>query len=391
MPKYLAHLNNKAITTMKVLIIGSQAKSLINFRGPLIEEIVRKNHQVIAMAPIDEDYQRVSLWLSERGVELKPYFIQRNGLSIFGDLRTYFDLKKQFNEISPDKVLSYFIKPNIWGGLAFRKNRTSSFYSLIEGLGIIFNENNKERKTLPAIRKLIISQLYKISMKKAKKVIFLNSDDINEFVSQQLLPIEKVEHINGIGLDLDYFSYQPMPLGELKFIMIGRLLKSKGFFEYIEAAKVVKKLYPEIIFNILGPKDTSPDAIPISEIEKHHNSGLINYLGETNDVRPHIANSHIFVLPSYYGEGLPRTIMEAMSIGRPILTTQNVGCRETVENGKNGFLVPKYDVNSLAERMIWFIENNHLIENMGLHSRKMAVEKYDVNKINKEIMDIMEL
>jgi glycosyltransferase involved in cell wall biosynthesis len=175
------------------------------------------------------------------------------------------------------------------------------------------------------------------------------------------------------------------------FLLIARLLHEKGIREYAQAARKVKKRYPDAVFNLLGPADPSPDGVPLEEVQKWHDQGVIRYLGATNDVRPHLSVCHIYVLPSYYGEGLPRTIIEAMATGRPILTTDNVGCRETVIPGENGFLVPVRDVDALAERMIWFIEHREEWERMGRRSREMAEERFDVRIINRELMGIMGL
>ena len=153
---------------------------------------------------------------------------------------------------------------------------------------------------------------------------------------------------------------------------------------------MVKISFPDVVFQLVGPEDPSPDGIPLSEIQEWHNKGWIEYCGVIDDVRPFLNDCSVFVLPSYH-EGMPRTVLEAMSVGRPILTTDVPGCRETVLPGKNGFLVPKGDVEKLAERMIWFIENRDQWEKMGTKSRKLAEENFDVHQVNKELMNIMKL
>ncbi len=184
------------------------------------------------------------------------------------------------------------------------------------------------------------------------------------------------------------YPLTPLPAGPAHFLLIARLLGEKGIREFCEAAKQVKSTYPEAKFSIVRPEDPSPDGIPIEEIESWHKSGTVCYHGATSDVRPFLNDCHIYTLPSYH-EGMPRTVLEAMAMGRPILTTDVVGCRETVEQGVNGFLVPNADSDALAERMIWFIENRDQWQAMGDASRKIVEDKFDVHKVNAEMLRIM--
>ena len=258
---------------------------------------------------------------------------------------------------------------------------------MIEGLGFAFQHTDIRRKAIGALVKI----LYKTSLKRARKVIFLNPDNQRTMIDRGIITAKKTTRINGIGVNLDQFSYETINLTPPPtFLCIARLLKEKGLREYANAARKVKKQFPDAVFQLLGPEDPSPDGIPFSEIKAWHTEGTIQYLGETNDVRPFLKNCHVYVLPSYH-EGLPRTVIEAMAIGRPILTTTATGCKETVIENKNGFLVPVRNADALAERMIWFIEHRDQWEIMGRCSRQMAEEKFDVQKINKEIMTIMGL
>ena len=178
------------------------------------------------------------------------------------------------------------------------------------------------------------------------------------------------------------------PKGTIHFLCISRLLTEKGLREYAAAAKIVKKKFPSVVFNLVGAEDTSLDAIPLDEVNRW--SDYINYKGSTMDVRSHIKNAHVYVLPSYH-EGIPRSTLEAMSMGRAVITTDATGCKETVENGINGFKVSVRSINELAEKMIWFIEHPEQIELMGIESRRIVVEKFDVHKVNKKMLNIMDL
>jgi len=368
---------------MKVIIIGALPESLLNFRGELIKSLSERT-EVVAMAECEK--AEVVAKLNTLNVAFNAFPIQRNGLNPIIDFKTWHSLRSTFQIIKPKIILAYTIKPIIWGGLASRVTPNVRFYALVTGLGFAFQKGNWKRNFLTKL----VSSLYKSSLKNADKVIFQNPDNLNEFVSRGIIPKEKCEIVNGSGVDIQHFSYSSFPKSSPTFLTIGRLLGEKGFREYAEAAKIVKAQYPEASFQLLGPEDPSPDGIPIKEVNQWDSNGVIQYLGSTNDVLPYLQNCHIYVLPSYH-EGMPRTVLEAMSVGRPILTTDVPGCRETVITGENGYLIPKADANALAERMIWFIENSDQWERMGKRSRELAEEKYDVHKVNAKLMEIMGL
>jgi len=222
-------------------------------------------------------------------------------------------------------------------------------------------------------------------------VIFQNEDNRQLFVSRRIVPIGKTEVVNGSGVNIDYFSYSPLEISQpIRFLCIARLLGEKGLREYVKAAEIVKRKYPQAEFVLIGSEDSSPNGIPIDEVKSWSASGIVNYQGSVLDVRPLIERSHIFVLPSYH-EGLPRSTIEAMSVGRPIITTTAVGCRETVEDGVNGFKVAVADAKALAEKMIWFIEHPDKVEVMGLSSRRIVEAKFDVHNVNARMLEIMGL
>ena len=369
---------------MKIIILGTDPSYLLNFRGELIHLINKNNHEVIGMClPPTLNIERD---LNQLGAKLNPYFIERNSLNPISDIKTFLYLRKTFKEINPDIILAYTIKPIIWGGLAARAAPNATTYAMVEGLGFVFQQKSRLRSVLKAL----IVNLYKIALKRSPAVIFLNNDNLNEFISNNIIPRKKAKLINGIGVNLQHYTSKDQPTGMTIFLTIGRLLGEKGFREYAQAAQIVKAQYPETIFQLLGHEDPSPDGIPMNEVKGWHQCGYLEYLGTTTDVRPYLEQCHVFVLPSYH-EGLPRTTMEAMATGRPILTTDVPGCRETVISGENGYLVPKANAEALAERMIWFIENHDQCKRMGKRSRELAEDRYDVHKINKQLMEIMGL
>lgn len=367
-----------------IIVIGSLASSLINFRGELIKCISKKNHHVIGMASFSEKETVDSL--KKMGVVFFSYPVIRSSLNPINDLMTWKSLRQTFKELQPNIILAYTIKPVIWGGLASNILPDTRFYALITGLGFAFQGKTLKRKLLSKL----VTVLYRTALKNAERVIFQNPDNLNEFVQRGIVPPEKCAVINGSGVDISRYTYTSLPNEPTTFLTIGRLLSEKGFREYSQAAQIVKARYPEATFQLLGPEDPSPDGIPLSEVQHWHQQGWLEYLGSTHDVRPYLQNCHIYVLPSYH-EGMPRTVLEAMATGRPILTTDVSGCRETVIPGENGYLVPKANAQALAERMIWFIENHDQWERMGKRSRELAEEKYDVHKVNQQLMEIMGL
>lgn len=368
----------------KLIIIGALPESLVNFRGSLVQTLLKAGYQVMGMAAETQTHsiRQLAKW----GAGYRTYHVQRNGLNPLSDLKTWRSLRQTFIELQPDVILAYTIKPVIWGGLASRALPNTHFHALITGLGFAFQGTTLKRKLLVKL----VTFLYRTALKRANSVIFQNPDNLNEFVQHNIVPASKCSLVNGSGVDIGRYTQTPLPEGNPVFLTIGRLLGEKGFREYRQAAQIVKTQYPDTTFRLLGPEDSSPDRIPMSEIQNWHDQGWIEYLGSTDDVRPCLRNCHIYVLPSYH-EGMPRTVLEAMATSRPILTTDVPGCRETVSNGDNGYLVPKADARALAERMIWFIENRQQWEQMGRRSRKMAEEKYDVAKVNAQLMEIMGL
>lgn len=218
----------------------------------------------------------------------------------------------------------------------------------------------------------------------SNEILFQNPDDLNMIRRKGLLWRNNYDSINGSGVNLNEFEF--VELGKKPvFTMISRLTGSKGVNEYIKAARIVKQMYPEAIFNLIGPIDDNAD-INQKKLQQAHIEGTVKLIGKVEDVRPFLKETMVFVLPSYYPEGIPRSILEAMAMGRPIITTNSTGCKETVIDGENGFLVPPRDVNSLVDKMVWMIENSDKVERMGKRSREICVNKFDVYKINEKML-----
>jgi len=365
----------------KIIIIASESTSFFNFRSELIRAISELKYSVTTISnPMSvQQSNEIASW----ECAAMTVVFSRNGLNLITDFKTLFNLFLQFRSIQPDIILAYTIKPVIWGGLSARFCK-ADFYALITGLGFAFHGKSLQRKFLTKL----VTFLYKIALKNSKAVIFQNTDNRDVFVSKGIVELSKTHVVNGSGVDLEKYNVESLPRGGIKFLCLSRLLGEKGLREYAEAAKIVKNKFPDAEFNLIGPEDSSPDAILLNEVDTW--SDYINYKGSTDDVRPYIKDSHVYVLPSYH-EGLPRSTLEAMSMGRPVLTTNAVGCKETVKEGINGFKVSVKSSEMLAKKMIWFIENSGQIGKMGIESRKMAENKFDVHKVNKEMLKIMEI
>lgn len=366
-----------------IVLIGGIPRSLTNFRGDFISACVAAGHRVTAMSghASDEQISRIKAL----GADFTPYPVERNGLNPFADLNTLLILIKRLRALHPDVVIAYTIKPVIWSGIALRLLFfKGSFFGLITGLGYAFREKTLSGKVLARM----VSGLYRSALRSARGVIFQNTMSKDVFLEKGIATEDLCHIVEGSGVNLEYFHQMPMQEedGAPVFLLVARLLREKGIPEFVQAARIVKKTFPSAKFRLLGPRDPSPAGISLEEVERWHDAGFIDYLGRTDDVRPFLAGCHVFVLPSYYGEGLSRSILEAMAVGRPILTTDNPGCRETVIEGENGFIVPRGDAEALSERMVWFCENPARWSDMGKRSRVIAEERYDVNKINRQLM-----
>ncbi len=370
---------------MKILVIGSKSFSLVNFRGEMLKEFHHRGHEVVAVAP---DYEaEIAEILQGWGIGYENVFLNRTGTNLVQDFRTFFSLLKMFRKQRPDLVLSYTIKPVIFASVAASFCRVPKIFSMITGLGWVFNRQHRLKAKL--IQFWIIA-LYRFAARKNTGLIFQNPDDMREFLGRNIIDQGRAFMVNGSGVDVSHYSFSQPPEGPPGFIFIGRLLKEKGLMEYVAAAEILKKKYPEAVFEVLGRLDSNPGAISETEYRRLQEDPAINMLPETPDVRPYLKRSSVFVLPSYR-EGTPRTALEAMATGRPLVMADSPGCRETVMEGENGFLVPVKDPVALAGAMEKFIRNPELIGPMGKRSREIAEEKYDVKKVNQDIIRILEL
>lgn len=378
----------------KIALIGTTAASLYGFRADLIKKLVSEGHTIYAFT---SEYSSLDELEKIKALGAKPitYHMNRGGLNPLADIHSMLQLFKKLKLLQPNIVFSYFTKPVIYGTLAAKLAKVPQIVGMIEGLGSPFTIHKQGQSIKVKLIQNVQIFLYKLTFPFLDKIIFLNPDDPIDLIIKNKIRYKDnaIVNLGPIGLNLSLYCYTEWDsTNEVSFIFIARLLAEKGIFEYIESAKIIKEKYPYIKFKIIGGLDTeNPYGLTQLELDNIVKEGIIEYYGFVHNVHDYIRETAVFVLPSYYREGIPRSTQEAMAIGRPIITTDVPGCRETVVDGVNGFLVPKWDVNALAKKMIYFIENPYQVTIMGNESYKIAVEKFDADKVNEKLFKILGL
>lgn len=369
---------------MKFLLIASFPDSLVLFRGPLIDALLAHGLQVHVAAPGLAGDIAVRRLLKDKGVRTHDIPLQRTGMNPLADANTLFHLWRLMSVVRPDFVLGYTIKPVIYGLLAARLARVPKRFALITGLGYSFRQDNSG----PNILRKLVQRLYSFALKGVNTTFFQNPDDDALFRRLKILCFAASSIVvNGSGVDIDYYTAVPLPPTP-HFLLIARLLGDKGIREYAQAAKRIRARHPEVVFGLVGWVDENPNSVTQQELDKWVTEGTLEFAGRLSDVRPAIAACSVYVLPSYR-EGMPRTVLEAMSMGRAIITTDAPGCRETIRNGENGCLVPVRSVDALEAAMLRFINEPALAQRMGKQSRRIAESMYDVRKVNAVMLNGM--
>jgi len=373
---------------VKLVLLGTVAASVFNFRTALIRELVARNHTVYVFCVDFDDASR------KRVVELGgipvDYSLSRAGINPFRDISDTWKLYKKLKNIAPDVVLSYFVKPVIFGSIAARMAGVSRNIGMLEGLGYVFTDLPTGLTRKQKVLRRVQLFLYRLAFPGLDHLIFLNPDDVTDLLKNNGLRVKKVSILGGVGVDLE--KYTRIPVDSKKspcFIFVGRLLAEKGINEYVAAAKKVKNLYPHARFVVLGGMDEeNPGGLSRQELDELIASGVVEYPGHVSSVVQWLADSSVFVLPSYR-EGVPCSTQEAMAVGRAVITTDVPGCRETVIDGINGFLVPPWNADVLAEKIIFLIKNPTMVVRMGEQSRRIAQERFDARKVNDRLIQIL--
>ncbi len=359
---------------MKYLLIMTVSENVMNFRSSLIKFLLSKGHDVTVVAHDDNRAADIE----KLGVTFHCIKQDNRGLNPFAILGYFRKMIQVIKKERPDVIFTYQMKPNIFGAISGWLCGVRRIFPMVEGMGDVYTNTGFKWTCI----RFVADMLYRTSLYMVPKVFFLNDDDKKEFLHRKLTKEEKCLVVHGIGVDLEKFSYTPTK-NERTFLMAARMLKTKGVYEYCKCARIVKQKYPDAVFGYLGAEAT----VKLSDIQEYIDDGSIAYYGTTKDVRPYLAEATVVLLPSYR-EGCPVSIMEAEATGCAVIVSNSVGCRDTVENGYNGFLVKKRDYEAMAEKVIWCIEHPEETRQMCINARKFAEEHFDAGKINEIVYEV---
>lgn len=365
---------------MHILLTGNTDFKIANFRAGLIAELIESGHRVTVLVPKGSYVDT----LIDLGCDVRDLKLDRNGTNIFKELYLLFQFLRAFMDLTPDYVFSYTVKNNIYSGIICRFFRIR-FAPNITGLGPGFNSPGVLRKT--------ISTLYKFALKRSKRVFFQNNKDLEFFLREQIVSPKKVALLPGSGVDLAAFAYTDLPdsSDEIVFLLVSRLLEEKGVAHFVEAATRVQERFENARFLILGPYDLdSKSAIQPKQMDNWIKQGSISYLGSATDVRPYLQKAHCVVLPTWYNEGTPRTLLEACALGRPIITTDIPGCRDVVGNSEAGLLIAPNDLVSLTSAIVKMLEMPETKRrHMGREARKRAEDHFSEAIVINEYVNLL--
>ncbi len=354
----------------KLIIIANNSGGLYDFRNDLIKELVCIDYDIIALTSFDDKVEE----LQELGIQLIETLINRRGINPIEDIHLFFKYCNILRKEKPQLLITYTIKPNIYGGMAARLLKIP-YVTNITGIGTAFQKEN-------CLKQLVVF-LYRLTLKKAKILFFENEENREIFLREKITTVDKTCVLHGAGVNLDRYTYTPYPAnGTIRFLFMGRIMKEKGIDELLYSATKIKKEYPDVQFDLLGNMEDDYQNM----IQEATDNGIINYYGYQSDVRSFIEKSHCFVLPSYH-EGMANTLLESAAMGRPLITSDIHGCKEAVVEGQNGYLVEKGNAEELYQKMKQFIELD--VEEkkaMGMASRKHMELYFDKKKVVAETM-----
>lgn len=362
---------------MKILLICEASWTVISFRKELILFLKSKGEDVTVLVGDNERIDEISEFVDAKVVPFK-----NRSKSPFALAKLISSLRKEINSINPDVVLTFSIKANVAGCLAAKKHKCKVF-PMVEGLGDVFQPTNIKQKML----RDICTILYRNSLKYSNNVFFLNNDDIEYFIKHEMIHINKCQKIDGIGIDSSSYEYSLPRTDIFNVLMMARLIKSKGILDFCQIAEKVKQVNPSIVFTLIGKEAE----IKKKDLQQYIDNNTIQYLGFQKDVKSIVQKSTILALPSYYREGLPRSILEAMAIGRPAIVYDNVGSKDAVFDGVTGYIVEKRNIDSFAEKILFLYENRNVVEEFSSNARKKVIEVFDSNVINTKIYESITL
>jgi glycosyltransferase involved in cell wall biosynthesis len=366
----------------KIILVSRCAWTLFNFRAGLLRALKHVGYTVIGGGANGDGFDA---HIQDLGVSFVPLPIDKRGISLRADIKLLWTLYRWYRSERPAVVHHFTIKPVIYGSIAARLAGVPRICNTITGLGYVFIEED-----VTWLRYLVKWQ-YFVALACAHFTFFQNEDDLSYFTSHGLVATKKAGLLPGSGVDCSFFAPPSRILRSettsVIFLLVARLLREKGVEEFVEAARLVTREFPGCEFQLLGPRDErNPTVVSKGELDQWQQEGVITWLGETSDVRPFVDRADVVVLPSYR-EGTPRSLLEAAAMAKPIITTQTVGCREVVDDGINGFLVPVKDAKALAEAMIRLICEPDLRERMGKAGRTKMEQEFDEKIVIQKVME----
>lgn len=368
-----------------VVLLGSYAPSLVRFRGPLMAALVARGYRVTAVTgPAQPE---VLTELAELGVEHRAISIERASTNPVDDARLWLELVRLFAALRPELVLSYTIKPVIYGSLAARLVGVPRRAAMITGLGYAFSPpRGLGHRAVTGVAQGLLAA----ALATCQHVLFQNPDDQALFQERGLLrSYHRTAVVRGSGVDVAYYAPVPLPPRPLRFLFVGRLLADKGVREVVEMARRLRAIAPEVRFRLVGALDPNPTSVTSEELARWQAEGWIEHAGEVVDIRPELARAHVVVLPSVR-EGTPRAVLEAMSMQRAVITSDAPGCRETVVHGDSGLLVAPRNVEALVAAGRRLLEEPALLERLAAAARRRAVELYDAHRVAAHVLEVLE-
>jgi glycosyltransferase involved in cell wall biosynthesis len=355
-----------------IVMVGNTSWGMLKFRGDLMKELISSGNRVIVLAPADNYSQSIK----DLGAGFFSLELDRKGTNPFADFLYFLRLLKHLLKLRPDVVLTYTIKPVLYGVLAARVAGVPLRIAVTTGLGYIFSKDNFVSR--------LTKVFYKLSLLFASQVWFLNSEDQSAFTTGNLVADHKTFVLPGEGVDVEFFRPEVNESAEITFTLVSRLLWDKGVGLFAKSAEEIKKRYPHVQFQILGLLDEgNPEGIPASQVQEWNEKGFVRYLGSLDDIRPVLKKTACLVHPTYYKEGIPRILMEASAMGIPCITTNIAGCRDVIVHGNSGFLVEPKNEKALTDAIIQFLETDRShSRKMGEQGRERIVKMYSSERIN---------
>lgn len=394
---------------MKIIVLTADANTLVYHRGDLIRDFAARGCEVVTAAA--EDYPHVREFVATLGGRHRAIRMKRSRVNPLSDLVTMWDMWRLFRSEKPDALFAYTIKSVVYGCVIARLAGVRRVYALLPGLGFTFVKPVTWKQR---ILSFISEALHRFALKRADVIFMQNQDDLELFSRMKMLPPGIPVHVTaGSGVNMDEFAHAPLEddeaiaAGHLRFVLVSRLLISKGVRVFAEAARRIKQLHPHAEFHLVGPFDPNPNRVDESEVHQWVAEGTLTHHGMVKDVAALLKTMHVFVLPTWYREGVPHATLEALAMGRPIITTNSVGARECVhltaegeaqrENnemlmqGENGFLAQPQNVAAVECAMEWFLAHPDQVAVMGRASHQIASDVFDVRLVNGVILNAMHL